>query len=82
MLAQPTLAAACCAKQGQASSIKEETSCLCVRQLAAAAREQTNGYKLDKSHTFAVNMFDEFDKYDRVPLEYEPYQKREYQPQA
>ena len=39
---------------------------------AAAAREQTQGYKLDKAHTFAVTLFDEFEKYLRVPDEYAP----------
>ena len=38
---------------------------------AIAAREQTNGYKLDKNHTFSVYMFDDFDKYSKVPDEYQ-----------
>jgi translation initiation factor 3 subunit B len=36
-------------------------------QEAQTAREQTNGYKLDKAHVFNVNMFDDFDKYMKVP---------------
>uniref|UniRef100_A0A7R9YYS4 Eukaryotic translation initiation factor 3 subunit B n=1 Tax=Chlamydomonas euryale TaxID=1486919 RepID=A0A7R9YYS4_9CHLO len=36
---------------------------------AQTAREQTNGYKLGKN-VFAVNMFDDFDKYAKVPDEY------------
>ncbi len=37
-------------------------------QEAQTAREQTNGYKLDKNHTFVVNMFDDLDKYAKVHL--------------
>jgi hypothetical protein len=36
-------------------------------QEAQAAREQTQGYRLDKNHVFAVNMFDDFEKYAKVP---------------
>eukprot|EP00873_Tetraselmis_striata_P009974 jgi/Tetstr1/430238/TSEL_020066.t1 len=49
-------------------------------QEAAAARDHTHGYKLDKSHTFSVNMFDDFDKYDKVPAEYTAPETKEYQP--
>lgn len=48
-------------------------------QEAQAARDQTNGYKLDKNHTFAVNMFDDLDKYSKVPDEYVPPTLTEYQ---
>eukprot|EP00877_Chromochloris_zofingiensis_P000044 jgi/Chrzof1/1003/Cz01g36140.t1 len=48
---------------------------------AQAAREQTQGYKLDKTHTFKVNMFDDFDKYARVPSEYHAPEVKEYTPQ-
>lgn len=41
-------------------------------QEALAAREQTQGYRLDKTHTFAVCMFDDFDRYSRVPDTYTP----------
>ncbi|KAK9824494.1 hypothetical protein WJX72_010811 [[Myrmecia] bisecta] len=47
---------------------------------AHAAREQTNGYKLDKSHTFVVNMFDDFEKYLKVTDEYQPPAPKEYVP--
>eukprot|EP00897_Mesotaenium_endlicherianum_P005996 jgi/Mesen1/5424/ME000027S04793 len=46
-----------------------------------AAREQTHGYKLDKSHVFHVCMFDDFDKYARVPDEYVPPVTKDYAPQ-
>ena len=35
-------------------------------QEAAAAIEQTNGYKLDKNHVFAVNFISQYDKYMQV----------------
>eukprot|EP00899_Mesostigma_viride_P013900 jgi/Mesvir1/22510/Mv18538-RA.2 len=41
-------------------------------QEAQAAKETTNGYKLDKSHVFAVNMYDELEKLAAVPEEYAP----------
>lgn len=50
-------------------------------QEAQAAKEQTNGYKLDKAHTFVVNMFDDFDKYAKVPDEYQPPEVKNFQPQ-
>lgn len=43
-------------------------------------RQVVNGFKLDKSHTFAVNMFDEIDKYMRIPDVYEPPEDKEFQP--
>ena len=43
-------------------------------------REQVNGFKLDKSHTFSVNMFDEIDRYMRVPDEYEAPEEKHFQP--
>mmetsp|Transcript_31210 Transcript_31210/g.99522 ORF Transcript_31210/g.99522 Transcript_31210/m.99522 type:complete len:709 (+) Transcript_31210:505-2631(+) len=48
-------------------------------QEAAAAKEQTNGYKLDKSHIFKVTMFDDFDKYMKVPDTYAEPETKEYQ---
>ena len=39
-------------------------------QQAQSAVEQTNGYKLDKSHIFKVCKFDDFEKYQKVPDEY------------
>lgn len=49
---------------------------------AANAVKQTNGYKLDKSHIFRVNFFDDFAIYDRVsdeqPVdELSPYKPKE-----
>ncbi|ONK77270.1 uncharacterized protein A4U43_C02F4820 [Asparagus officinalis] len=49
-------------------------------QEADLAREKTNGYKLDKSHIFAVNLFDDFDKYMNVPDEWTPAQIKPYTP--
>ncbi|GJP44939.1 hypothetical protein CLOM_g4337 [Closterium sp. NIES-68] len=49
-------------------------------QEAQAAREQMDGYKLDKSHVFKVSMFDDFEKYARVPDEYAPPPVKEYTP--
>uniref|UniRef100_A0A0E0R2Q8 Eukaryotic translation initiation factor 3 subunit B n=1 Tax=Oryza rufipogon TaxID=4529 RepID=A0A0E0R2Q8_ORYRU len=49
-------------------------------QEAELAREKTNGYKLDKSHIFAVNMFDDFDKYMKVPDEWMPAEIKPYTP--
>lgn len=49
-------------------------------QEAQAAREQTNGFKMDKSHTWVVCMFDDFDKLDRVPDEYQEAPPQEYKP--
>lgn len=49
-------------------------------QEAQTAREQTNGYKLDKAHVFAVNMFDDFDKYMRVPDTWVPPESKPYTP--
>ncbi|KMZ67384.1 putative Eukaryotic translation initiation factor 3 subunit [Zostera marina] len=45
---------------------------------AQSARESTNGYKLDKSHIFAVNMLDDFDKYLKVPDEWTPAELKPY----
>eukprot|EP00249_Psilotum_nudum_P011425 c23165_g1_i2 orf=444-2627(-) len=49
-------------------------------QEAQTAREQTNGYKLDKSHVFAVNMFDDFEKYLKVPDEWSSPEIKPYTP--
>ncbi|BDA47339.1 Eukaryotic translation initiation factor 3 subunit B [Coccomyxa sp. Obi] len=47
---------------------------------ALAVRQAVNGFKLDKNHTFAVNLFDEIDRYMRVPDEYEPPEDKTFQP--
>ncbi|XP_020093747.1 eukaryotic translation initiation factor 3 subunit B-like [Ananas comosus] len=49
-------------------------------QEAELAREKTHGYKLDKSHIFAVNMFDDFEKYMKVPDEWTPAEITPYTP--
>ncbi|KAF2313046.1 hypothetical protein GH714_008883 [Hevea brasiliensis] len=49
-------------------------------QEAELAKEKTNGYKLDRSHIFAVNMFDDFAKFMRVPDEWAPPEIRPYVP--
>ncbi|KAK8970409.1 Eukaryotic translation initiation factor 3 subunit B [Platanthera guangdongensis] len=45
---------------------------------AELAKEKTNGYKLDKSHVFAVNLFDEFEKYMKIPDEWTPAEIKPY----
>lgn len=47
---------------------------------AAAAVDHANGYKLDKSHTLAVNRFDDVARYAAVPDAYAPPPPREYTP--
>ncbi|XWS55364.1 hypothetical protein CRYUN_Cryun10bG0168100 [Craigia yunnanensis] len=49
-------------------------------QEAELSKEKTNGYKLDRAHIFAVNMFDDFDKYMRVPDEWAPPEIKPYTP--
>ncbi|ONK77268.1 uncharacterized protein A4U43_C02F4800 [Asparagus officinalis] len=49
-------------------------------QEAELVKEKTNGYRLDKSHIFAVNLFDDFDKYMNVPYEWTPAQIKPYTP--
>ena len=49
-------------------------------QEAQIAKDQTNGYKLDKSHIFVVNMFDDFDKYTKVSNEWIPPETKPYTP--
>lgn len=57
-------------------------SVIFVLQEAQAAQTQTNGYKLDKNHIFAVSMFDDFEKYNKVPEEYAPAEKKAYVPRV
>ena len=45
---------------------------------AAEAVKSTDGYRLDKQHTFQVNLFTDFDKYSSVPEEWEPPAPQEY----
>ncbi|GAY44388.1 hypothetical protein CUMW_081790 [Citrus unshiu] len=49
-------------------------------QEAELAKEKTNGYKLDRAHIFAVNMFDDFDKFMKVPDEWAPPEHKPYTP--
>ncbi|KAH0546149.1 eukaryotic translation initiation factor 3 subunit B-like [Cotesia glomerata] len=37
-----------------------------------AAVKATNNYKIDKQHTFKVNLFTDFKKYEQIPEEWEP----------
>ncbi|GAV76581.1 RRM_1 domain-containing protein/eIF2A domain-containing protein [Cephalotus follicularis] len=49
-------------------------------QEAELAREKTNGYKLDRAHIFAVNMFDDFERFMKVPDQWAPPESRPYAP--
>lgn len=51
-------------------------------QEAQAAQAQTNEYRLDKNHTFAVSMYDDFDKYAKVTEEYVLPEEKEYVPRV
>ncbi|KAF3788378.1 Eukaryotic translation initiation factor 3 subunit B [Nymphaea thermarum] len=50
------------------------------KQEAESAKEKTNGYKLDRSHIFAVNMFDDFDRFIKVPDEWTPAEIKPFTP--
>lgn len=39
---------------------------------ALAAAKSTNNYKIDKYHTFKVNLFTDFKKFEDIPDEWEP----------
>lgn len=47
-------------------------------QNAAEAVAATNNLKLDKQHTFTVNLFSDFEKYENIPQEWEPPTTQEY----
>jgi hypothetical protein len=49
-------------------------------QEAQAARLQTDGYELDRNHHFKVSMFDDFERYARVPDEYAAPEVKQYAP--
>nr|GMD65181.1 eukaryotic translation initiation factor 3 subunit B-like [Ipomoea batatas] len=49
-------------------------------QEAELAKEKTHGYRLDKSHIFAVNMFDDIEKFMKVPDEWAPPETKVYTP--
>ncbi|XP_057341733.1 eukaryotic translation initiation factor 3 subunit B-like [Microplitis mediator] len=45
---------------------------------AAAAVKATNNYKIDKHHTFKVNLFTDFKKYEEIPKDWEPPKPKPY----
>ena len=47
-------------------------------QEAELAREKGNGYRLDRAHVLAVNIFDDFEKYMKVPDEWTPAELKPY----
>ncbi|GER55854.1 eukaryotic translation initiation factor 3subunit B [Striga asiatica] len=49
-------------------------------QEAELAKEKTNGYKLDRSHVFVVNMFNDIEKFMKVPEEWAPPETKPYTP--
>ncbi|PIA45848.1 hypothetical protein AQUCO_01600232v1 [Aquilegia coerulea] len=49
-------------------------------QEAELAKEKTHGYKLDKTHIFAVNLLDDFDRFMKVPDEWAPPETQPYRP--
>ena len=49
-------------------------------QEAELAREKGNGYRLDRAHVLAVNIFDDFEKYMKVPDEWTPAELKPYAP--
>ncbi|KAK1262156.1 Eukaryotic translation initiation factor 3 subunit B [Acorus gramineus] len=49
-------------------------------QEAELAKEKTHGYKLDRAHVFTVNLFDDFDRFMRVPDEWTPAEIKPYTP--
>lgn len=51
-------------------------------QEARAAQQQTDGWALTKTITFKVTMFDDFEKFGRVPDEYEKPERQPYAPQV
>ena len=53
-----------------------------VLQEAQAAQQQTNGYNLTKTISFKVTMFDDFDRFGKVPDEYEKPERQPYKPQV
>jgi translation initiation factor 3 subunit B len=45
---------------------------------AEEAVKGLNNHRLDKTHTFAVNLFTDFQKYENIPVEWEPPQPQPY----
>jgi len=46
---------------------------------AKSAVENLNGFRLDRSHIFAVNPYEDFEKLSKVPDEYIAPQPKEYE---
>jgi translation initiation factor 3 subunit B len=49
---------------------------------AAEAVKLTNNFKLDKQHTFQVNLFTDFNKYESIPDKWEPPEPLPYEGQG
>lgn len=49
-------------------------------QEAELVKEKLHNYRLDKSHIFAVNMFDDIEKFMKVPNEWAPPETKPYVP--
>ncbi|CAN6582289.1 unnamed protein product [Malus baccata var. baccata] len=49
-------------------------------QEAELAKERTHGYKLDRSHIFVVNIFNDFDRFMSVPDQWAPPESKPYTP--
>ncbi|XP_017782495.1 PREDICTED: eukaryotic translation initiation factor 3 subunit B [Nicrophorus vespilloides] len=49
---------------------------------AAEAVKLTNNHKLDKQHTFLVNIFTDFNKYEKIPEKWEPPTPEQYKGQG
>lgn len=49
---------------------------------ALEAVKTTNNYKLDKQHTFLVNLFTDFHKYEQIPDKWEPPEPLQYKGQG
>lgn len=49
-------------------------------QEAQLARAMGNGYRLDKSHILVVNIFDDFERYMKVPDEWTAAETKPYTP--
>lgn len=47
---------------------------------ALNAVKQANNYKIDKVHTFKVNLFTDFKKFENIPEEWEPPQPQPFKP--
>ncbi|OXU26201.1 hypothetical protein TSAR_010084 [Trichomalopsis sarcophagae] len=47
---------------------------------ALNAVKQANNYKIDKVHTFKVNLFSDFKKYENIPEDWQPPEPQRFQP--